>query len=45
MPDSFLINGDELSYKQFLYNTSILTHYGIDTLVDAFSRQAAGQVI
>lgn len=44
MPDSFLINGDELSYKQFLFNNSVLTDYGIEKLVDAFSRQVAGQV-
>lgn len=44
MPDSFLINGDEVLYTQFLFNTSVLTHYGIDKLVDAFSRQVAGQV-
>ncbi|XP_041666271.1 phosducin-like protein [Cheilinus undulatus] len=44
MPDSFLINGDELSYTQFLFNTSVLTRYGIEKLVDAFSHQAAGQI-
>ncbi|MEQ2291561.1 Prostaglandin G/H synthase 1, partial [Ameca splendens] len=44
MPDSFHINGDELSYTQFLFNTSVLTHYGVEKLVDAFSRQAAGQI-
>lgn len=44
MPDSFLINGDELSYSQFLFNTSVLTNYGIEKMVDAFSRQPAGQV-
>ena len=44
MPDTFFIDGDELSYKQFLYNTSVLVNYGIDKLVDAFSRQVAGQV-
>lgn len=44
MPDSFIIDGDELSYKQFVYNTSILTHYGIEKIVDSFSRQVAGQV-
>ncbi|CAJ1070177.1 phosducin-like protein [Xyrichtys novacula] len=44
MPDSFIIDGDELSYSQFLFNTSVLTHYGIEKLVDAFSHQAAGQV-
>lgn len=45
MPDSFHINGKELSYAQFLFNTSILTHYGVEKLVDAFSRQVAGQVM
>ncbi|KAM8743255.1 prostaglandin G/H synthase 1-like [Acanthopagrus schlegelii] len=44
MPDSFFINGDELSYKQFIFNTSVITRYGIDKLVDAFSQQAAGQI-
>uniref|UniRef100_A0A3Q2V4S7 Prostaglandin G/H synthase 1 n=2 Tax=Haplochromis burtoni TaxID=8153 RepID=A0A3Q2V4S7_HAPBU len=44
MPDSFLINGDELSYEQFLFNTSVLTHYGVEALVDSFSRQIVGQI-
>ncbi|XP_051907896.1 phosducin-like protein [Hippocampus zosterae] len=44
MPDSFHINGDELVYAQFLFNTSVLTQYGVDKLVDAFSRQVAGQI-
>ncbi|XP_061586115.1 prostaglandin G/H synthase 1-like [Cololabis saira] len=44
MPDSFLIDGDEIPFSQFLYNTSILLHYGVEKLVDAFSRQPAGQV-
>lgn len=44
MPDSFLIGGDDIPYSQFLYNSSILTHYGVEKLVDSFSRQRAGQV-
>ncbi|XP_027138024.1 phosducin-like protein [Larimichthys crocea] len=44
MPDSFIINGDEISYTQFLFNTSVLTYYGIDKVVDAFARQTAGQI-
>ncbi|XP_015251049.1 PREDICTED: prostaglandin G/H synthase 1-like isoform X1 [Cyprinodon variegatus] len=44
MPDSFLIDGDEIPYSQFLYNTSIMMHYGVEKLVDAFSRQPAGQI-
>lgn len=45
MPESFHINGDELSYQQFLFNNTVLTHYGIENLVTAFSRQVAGQVM
>lgn len=45
MPDSFLIDGDQIPFSQFLYNTSILLHYGVEKLVDAFSRQPAGQVV
>lgn len=44
MPDTFLIDGDEVSYEQFLFNTSFVMHYGIDKMVEAFSLQAAGQV-
>uniref|UniRef100_A0A674NDQ5 Prostaglandin G/H synthase 1 n=2 Tax=Takifugu rubripes TaxID=31033 RepID=A0A674NDQ5_TAKRU len=44
MPDRFLIDGDEVPYEQFLYNTSFLFHYGPDKMVDAFSRQPAGQI-
>lgn len=44
MPDRFLIDGDEVLYEQFLYNTSVLIHYGVDKMVEAFSLQAAGQV-
>ncbi|KAF3848583.1 hypothetical protein F7725_015080 [Dissostichus mawsoni] len=39
----FLISGDQVTYPQFLFNTSVLTHYGIEKLVDAFSKQVAGQ--
>lgn len=45
MPDSFLIDGDEIPHSQFYYNTSLLMHYGVEKLVDAFSRQPAGQVV
>ncbi|XP_020499609.2 prostaglandin G/H synthase 1 [Labrus bergylta] len=44
MPDSFIIDGEEIPYSQFIYNTSLLTHYGVEKLVDAFSRQPAGQI-
>ncbi|XP_008334142.1 prostaglandin G/H synthase 1 [Cynoglossus semilaevis] len=44
MPDSFLIDGDEIPYPSFFYNTSLLMHYGVEKLVDAFSRQPAGQI-
>ncbi|KAL4617393.1 prostaglandin G/H synthase 1-like [Arapaima gigas] len=44
MPDSFHIDGNDIPYSQFLFNTSILTHYGVEKLVEAFSKQPAGQV-
>ncbi|KAK2901794.1 prostaglandin G/H synthase 1 [Channa argus] len=44
MPDSFIIDGDEIPYSQFMYNTSLLIHYGVEKLVDSFSRQPAGQI-
>ncbi|XP_051551600.1 prostaglandin G/H synthase 1-like [Myxocyprinus asiaticus] len=44
MPDSFHIEGEEIQYPQFLFNTSILTHYGVEKLVEAFSTQPAGQI-
>ncbi|KAF7663450.1 hypothetical protein LDENG_00210520, partial [Lucifuga dentata] len=44
IPDSFLIDGHEISHSQFMFNTSILMHYGMEKLVDAFSRQPAGQI-
>ncbi|XP_051525346.1 prostaglandin G/H synthase 1 isoform X1 [Myxocyprinus asiaticus] len=44
MPDSFHIDGDEIQYHHFLFNTSILTHYGVEKLVEAFSTQPAGQI-
>ncbi|XP_053181254.1 prostaglandin G/H synthase 1 [Scomber japonicus] len=44
MPDSFLIDGDDIPHTQFYYNTSLLMHYGVEKMVDAFSRQPAGQI-
>ncbi|NWH31242.1 PGH1 synthase, partial [Chloropsis hardwickii] len=44
MPDSFIIQGQEYSYKQFLYNTSMLMDYGVEALVESFSKQIAGRV-
>lgn len=45
MPDSFQIDGQDIHYPQFIFNTSILTHYGVEKLVEAFSTQPAGQVM
>lgn len=45
MPDSFLVDGEEIPFSQFMYNTSVLLHYGVEKLVDAFSRQRAGRVL
>ncbi|XP_015222331.1 prostaglandin G/H synthase 1 [Lepisosteus oculatus] len=44
MPDSFQIKGEEITYKDFLFNTSILFTYGVETLVESFSKQIAGQI-
>lgn len=44
MPDSFIIQGQEYSYEQFLYNTSMLMDYGVEALVESFSKQVAGRV-
>lgn len=44
MPDSFIIQGEEYSYEQFLYNTSMLMDYGVEALVESFSKQVAGRV-
>nr|XP_048288232.1 prostaglandin G/H synthase 1 isoform X1 [Myodes glareolus] len=44
MPDSFKVGLQEYSYEQFLFNTSMLVDYGVEALVDAFSRQRAGRI-
>uniref|UniRef100_A0A3B3Z9E0 Prostaglandin G/H synthase 1 n=1 Tax=Periophthalmus magnuspinnatus TaxID=409849 RepID=A0A3B3Z9E0_9GOBI len=44
MPDSFIIDDEEVTYSQFIYNTSLVTHYGVEKLVDSMSRQVAGQI-
>ncbi|PNI69425.1 PTGS1 isoform 5 [Pan troglodytes] len=44
MPDSFKMGSQEYSYEQFLFNTSMLVDYGVEALVDAFSRQIAGRI-
>ncbi|XP_068770754.1 prostaglandin G/H synthase 1 isoform X2 [Struthio camelus] len=44
MPDSFVIQGKEYSYEQFLYNTSMLMDYGVEALVESFSKQIAGRI-
>uniref|UniRef100_A0A452RUZ3 Prostaglandin G/H synthase 1 n=1 Tax=Ursus americanus TaxID=9643 RepID=A0A452RUZ3_URSAM len=44
MPDSFKVGSQDYSYEQFLFNTSMLVDYGVEVLVDAFSRQSAGRI-
>ncbi|XP_066466686.1 prostaglandin G/H synthase 1 [Tiliqua scincoides] len=44
MPDFFIIQDQEYSYEQFVYNTTMLTDYGVEALVEAFSKQQAGQI-
>uniref|UniRef100_A0A8C5BU89 Prostaglandin-endoperoxide synthase n=2 Tax=Gadus morhua TaxID=8049 RepID=A0A8C5BU89_GADMO len=44
MPDSFLVDGQDITYPDFLFNTSVLLHFGVEKLVDSFARQQAGQI-
>uniref|UniRef100_A0A4W3ISC7 Prostaglandin G/H synthase 1 n=1 Tax=Callorhinchus milii TaxID=7868 RepID=A0A4W3ISC7_CALMI len=44
MPDTFLVQGNEFSYEDFLFNTSVLLEYGLEGLVESFSKQKAGQI-
>uniref|UniRef100_A0A7N6FHV1 Uncharacterized protein n=1 Tax=Anabas testudineus TaxID=64144 RepID=A0A7N6FHV1_ANATE len=44
MPDSFHIEEKEYSYKQFVFNTSVVTEHGIGSLVESFTNQIAGRV-
>ncbi|XP_036288806.1 prostaglandin G/H synthase 1 isoform X3 [Pipistrellus kuhlii] len=44
MPDSFVVGSQDYSYEQFLFNTSMLVNYGVEALVDSFSRQSAGRI-
>uniref|UniRef100_A0A8C3A8S9 Prostaglandin G/H synthase 2 n=1 Tax=Cyclopterus lumpus TaxID=8103 RepID=A0A8C3A8S9_CYCLU len=44
MPDSFHIEEKDYSYKEFVFNTSIVTEHGISNLVESFTNQIAGRV-
>uniref|UniRef100_H3C1G5 Prostaglandin G/H synthase 1 n=1 Tax=Tetraodon nigroviridis TaxID=99883 RepID=H3C1G5_TETNG len=44
LPDSYLIDGDEISATGFVFNGSVLANYGVEKMVDSFSRQIAGQI-
>lgn len=44
MPDTFHIEETEYNYKQFVFNTSVVTEHGISNLVESFSKQVAGRV-
>lgn len=44
MPDTFHIEEKEYNYKQFVFNTSVVTEHGISNLVEAFTKQVAGRV-
>ncbi|KAK5869649.1 hypothetical protein PBY51_024351 [Eleginops maclovinus] len=44
MPDSFHIEEKDYSYKQFVFNTSVVTEHGIGNLVESFTNQIAGRV-
>ncbi|XP_003978482.1 prostaglandin G/H synthase 2 [Takifugu rubripes] len=44
MPDSFHIEEKDYSYKEFVFNNSVVTRHGISHLVDSFTKQLAGRV-
>lgn len=44
MPNEFHIQDEVYDYKQFLFNTSILTDHGVNSLVESFTKQIAGRV-
>ncbi|KAK1795618.1 hypothetical protein P4O66_001015 [Electrophorus voltai] len=44
MPEDFHIQDEVYSYSQFLFNTTMLTDYGISNLVESFTNQVAGRV-
>ncbi|XP_077440611.1 prostaglandin G/H synthase 2 [Vanacampus margaritifer] len=44
MPDSFHIEEKSYNYKEFVFNTSLVTEHGIANLVESFSKQIAGRV-
>ncbi|CAG11618.1 unnamed protein product, partial [Tetraodon nigroviridis] len=44
MPDSFHIEEKEYSYKEFVFNNSVVTRHGISHLVESFTKQLAGRV-
>ncbi|KAM4020069.1 prostaglandin G/H synthase 1 [Anomaloglossus baeobatrachus] len=44
MPDSFNILGQYYNYENFIYNTSMLTDYGVEALVESFTKQQAGKI-
>lgn len=44
MPNEFHIQDEVYDYKQFLFNTSILTDHGVNGLVESFTKQMAGRV-
>ncbi|KAJ8409496.1 hypothetical protein AAFF_G00228970 [Aldrovandia affinis] len=44
MPDTFLIQGQEYGYPQFVFNNSLIVEHGISNLVDSFTKQVAGRV-
>ncbi|KAE8583681.1 hypothetical protein XENTR_v10020625 [Xenopus tropicalis] len=44
IPEKFQILEDEYSHSRFLYNTSILLDYGVEALVESFTKQIAGKI-
>lgn len=43
IPDAFRIGNDTYTEKGVMWNSSMVLHYGVETLLDSFSRERAGQ--
>uniref|UniRef100_A0A4W3KAM7 Prostaglandin G/H synthase 2 n=1 Tax=Callorhinchus milii TaxID=7868 RepID=A0A4W3KAM7_CALMI len=44
MPDTFDIQNKAYSYREFLFNNTVLLEHGISNMVSSFSKQIAGRV-
>lgn len=44
LPDTFTVQGHEYKYEEFLFKPEILLDFGVDALLESFTKQRAGQI-